>query len=131
MTATWENEASLIAESWKDDHVEALSADDRAWSLAKHRLARNAHLLYSAVIELEKFAFESDIDIGFSVRCINLLKLGATWRASLGVVNVGVGRAEESIKDLEVLALVDVAWESVRALHDAAGDLAAEAKDVD
>ena len=53
-------------------------------------LTRDTNFLNSAVIELEKFALKSDIDIGFSVRCINLLKLGAAWRASLGVVNVGV-----------------------------------------
>ena len=109
VTAAREDETSLLAESWKDDHIEALSIDDRALRLAQHRLARNIDLLHGTVEELEELALESHIDVWLSVLTIDLVELSATSRATRGVLNVGVGRAEELLEDLEVLALVDIA----------------------
>ena len=82
VTAAGEDETSLLAEAWHDDHIEALRTDYIALGLAEHRLARNIDLLHSTIEELEELAFESHIDIWLSVPTIDLFKLGATCRTT-------------------------------------------------
>ena len=84
--------------------------------MTEHLLASIVYLLYRAVIEFVKFAFERYNNILLTILSVDGFQLGLLRRGNLTLLNEWISGAEEFLEDLVVVSHIDVAKEFVLAL---------------
>ena len=84
--------------------------------MAEHLLASIINLLYGAVIEFVKFAFERYNNILFTILGVDGFQLGLLRSGNLTLLNEWISGAEEFLEDLVVVSHIDIAKEFVLAL---------------
>ena len=73
VTHAFKHKFGVLRETWKHRYLETLGIHNVALSLREHLFAGIVDLLDSTVVKFEQLTLKHNLDILFSVRCIDLL----------------------------------------------------------